>query len=164
MSRVTAERTQDRMTKGEGAENMRFETRDKIEEFFVDGVNADVIFDLVERTDYYFMYRILHSHSVLEDGRSVYLADLADELEMPVIELSKVMHKMEEKGYVTWHTDEKKERSYVTLTGKAAELMADQKKLMGECYKKILERIPQEELTIALRTMSDIRRIIKEVK
>ena len=68
---------------------MRFETRDKIEEFFVDGVNADVIFDLVERTDYYFMYRILHSHSVLEDGRSVYLADLADELEMPVIELSK---------------------------------------------------------------------------
>ena len=67
MSRVTAERTQDRMTKGEGAENMRFETRDKIEEFFVDGVNADVIFDLVERTDYYFIYRILHSHPVLED-------------------------------------------------------------------------------------------------
>ena len=156
MSRVTAERTQDSMKKGEGAENMRFETRDKIEEFFVDGVNADVIFDLVERTDYYFMYRILHSHSVLEDGRSVYLADLANELEMPVIELSKVMHKMEDKGYVTWNT--------VTLTGKAAELMADQKKLMVECYKKILERIPQEELTIALRTMGDIRRIIKEVK
>ena len=71
---------------------------------------------------------------------------------------------MEDKGYVTWHTDEKKERSYVTLTGKAAELMADQKTLMVECYKKILERIPQEELTIALRTMGDIRRIIKEVK
>ena len=143
---------------------MRFETKDKIEEFFVDGINADVIFDLVERTDYYFMYRIMHSHAIFEDGRSVYLSDLAEELEMPVVELSKVMHAMEDKGYVTWHTDEKKERSYVTLTGKAVSLMSGQKQMMIECYKKILELIPQEELTAALKTMGDIRRIIKEVK
>ena len=143
---------------------MRFETKDKIEEFFVDGINADVIFDLVERTDYYFMYRIMHSHAIFEDGRSVYLSDLAEDLEMPVVELSKVMHAMEDKGYVTWHTDEKKERSYVTLTGKAVSLMSGQKQMMIECYKKILELIPQEELTAALKTMGDIRRIIKEVK
>ena len=143
---------------------MRFETKDKIEEFFVDGINADVIFDLVERTDYYFMYRIMHSHAIFEDGRSVYLSDLAEDLEMPVVELSKVMHAMEDKGYVTWHTDEKKERSYVTLTGKAVSLMSGQKQMMIECYKKILELIPQEELTAALKTMGDIRRIIKEGK
>ncbi len=143
---------------------MRFETKDKIEEFFVDGINADVIFDLVERTDYYFMYRIMHSHAIFEDGRSVYLSDLAEDLEMPVVELSKVMHAMEDKGYVTWHTDEKKERSYVTLTGKAVSLMSGQKQMMIECYKKILELIPQEELTAALKTMGDIRRIIKKVK
>lgn len=143
---------------------MRFETKDRIEEFFVDGANADTIFNLVERTDYYFMYKIMHSHAIFDDGCSVYLADLASELDMPVTELSKVMHKMEEKGYVTWHTDEKKERSYVTLTGKASELMDNQKRLMIECYKKILDRIPQEELSAALKTMGIIRRIIKETE
>lgn len=154
-----------RAMKGKGAEiKLRFETKDKIEEFFVDRVNVDIIFDLVERTDYYFMYRILHSHAVFEDGRSVYLADLAAELDMAVIDLSKIMHLMEDKGYVTWHTDEKKERSYVTLTGKATDLMMRQKALMIECYKKMVEQIPKEDLEASLRTIGDIRKIIKEVK
>lgn len=141
---------------------MRFETKDRIEEFFVDAVNADVVFDLIERTDYYFLYKLIHSKALLEDGRSVYLADLAAELEMPVTVLSKVMQAMDDKGYVTWHTDQKKERSYVTLTGRAADLMARQKSFMTQCYEKIVEQVSPEELKISLTTLGAIRKIIKE--
>lgn len=143
---------------------MRFETNDKIEEFFVDGVNADVVFSFVKRTDYYFLYKIIHSQCVFEDGKSVYLSDFAAELELPVTYISKLMHILVDKGYVTWHTDDKKERSYVTLTGKATDLMQKQKDLMIESYKRIVELIPSEELKMALETMGHIRRVISDVK
>lgn len=143
---------------------MRFETKDKIEEFFVDGVNADIVFSLVERTDYYFLYKIMHSKCIFEDGKSVYLSELAGEIEMPMPYLSKVMHALVDKGYVTWHTDEKKERSYVTLTSRASELMQKQKDLMIESYKRIVELIPSEDLKMALETLGSIRRVINDVK
>lgn len=141
---------------------MRFGTKDIIEEFFVQSVNADIIFNLVERTDYYLLYKIAHCPKAFGEQGGVYLADLAEEAEMSVTEASKAVHILDEKGYVMWHTDEKKERTYITLTGKARELMESQKQRMILCYKKIMSDLDPSEIQIMLSTLSKIRGIIRE--
>ena len=44
---------------------------------------------------------------------------------------------LENKGYIIWKLDEKKERTYLVLTNKAIELSNCQKEKMIEAYEKI---------------------------
>ena len=56
-------------------------------------------------------------NSEIEDG--VYLSDLAEYMHMSITDISKAVKKLQQKGYVEWHTDDKKERTYITPTTKA---------------------------------------------
>lgn len=132
------------------------------EEFFLRNINTDKIFDLIGRTDYWFLYEIKRCMSDSASESGVYLSDLSDYMDISITEVSKEINKLSENGYVIWKTDEKKERTYVTLTNKSIELMACQRREMQQNYEKIMNSISKEDLEITLKTMGKIKKIIEK--
>ena len=131
------------------------------EEFFLKSINVERIFDIIERTDYFFLYHIreCEKNSDIEEG--VYLSTLAEQMEMPITDLSKAIKKLEDRGYIIWKLDKKKEKTYIMFTNKAIELMQEQREKMTVAYKKIISNIPEENIAITLNTLKNVRELLE---
>lgn len=99
-------------------------------------------------------------NSEIADG--VYLSDLAEYMNMPMPDISKAIKKLEQKGYVEWHTDEKKERTYITPTTKAVSDMRNQRESLVSAYGKIVDNIDDNDLKTTIETIAKIRNILGE--
>ena len=132
------------------------------EEFFLKSMNVEKVFAFLNRTDYFFLYNIKKciETSELEDG--VYLSELAEFMSLPMAKISVTVKKLQEKGYVSWKTDMKEERTFIMLTSSAKELMEQQKQHMIRAYEKISENVPREELEAVIQTLGKIRGLIEE--
>ena len=71
---------------------------------------------------------------------------------------------LENKGYIIWKLDEKKERTYLVLTNKAIELSNCQKEKMIEAYEKIISNIQEDDLAVTQCTLRKIRQLMEEIK
>lgn len=129
--------------------------------FFLHEFNVDKIFSTIQRADYLVLYYIKveqESHP----GQKVYLADLAAAMGIKVTELSKGIEKLQDNGYVMWKTDREAGRTYVELSSKAVELMAEERALMQRCYQRLRTEIGEEELHRTVATMQRATAILKE--
>ncbi|EOS38371.1 hypothetical protein C808_02572 [Lachnospiraceae bacterium M18-1] len=135
----------------------------KEEIFFLNNFNIDRVFGTIERADYVFLYyiKICADESVQQDR--VYLSELAGAMHLALPEISKAMENLQEKGYVSWKTDNSAGKTYVELTSKAVELMSDERLRMKKCYEQIREEIGEEELSGMVQTMKKITGILKRV-
>ena len=134
------------------------------EEFFLKSINVESIFEFVERTDYLFLYSIKEcvEKSVCHEG--VYLSEVAEYMKLSIPETSKMVKSLENKGYIIWKLDEKKERTYLVLTNKAIELSNCQKEKMIEAYEKIISNIQEDDLAVTRCTLRKIRQLMEEIK
>ena len=92
----------------------------------------------------------------------LYLADLAAEMGVKVTELSKGIEKLQDQGYVRWLTDREAGRTYVELTSKAVELMAEERDFMKRCYARLRTGLGDEELRRTVDTLQHMRDILKD--
>lgn len=136
----------------------------KEEEFFLKSINVERVFQVIERTDYLFLYNIKECMKKSEIPDGVYLSELAEQMELSITDTSKAVKSLEEKGYVTWKLDENKEKTYIVLTNKAIELSRGQKRKMIEAYEKITSNIKREDIEFTLSTLSKIRQLLEEIK
>ncbi|GAB5611465.1 hypothetical protein JCM37173_19910 [Allocoprococcus similis] len=94
----------------------------------------------------------------------VYLSEVAEHMKLSIPETSKMVKSLENKGYIIWKLDEKKERTYLVLTNKAIELSHCQKEKMIEAYEKIISNIQEDELAVTRCTLRKIRQLMEEIK
>ena len=68
----------------------------KEEELFLKSLNVERVFEIMERTDYFFIYniRLCMEHSEIDGG--VYLSELAEQMDMSVTDASKAVKNMED--------------------------------------------------------------------
>ena len=92
----------------------------------------------------------------------VYLADLAAVMGLKVTELSKAVEKLQDNGFVAWKTDREAGRTYVELSSKAVELMAEERAFMQRCYARLRAELGDEELHRAVSTMQSVTAILKD--
>lgn len=134
------------------------------EEFFLKSINVESIFEFVERTDYLFLYSIKEGVEKSDCHEGVYLSEVAEYMKLSIPETSKMVKSLENKGYIIWKLDEKKERTYLVLTNKAIELSNCQKEKMIEAYEKIVSNIQEEDLAVTRCTLRKIRQLMEEIK
>ena len=127
-------------------------------------ISAEYIFDIVEKTDFFLIRSIQEGikNSVLEEG--VYLSDLAEQMNVPVTQITAAVKKLESKGYVLWKLDDSRERTYIMLTDRALKLESDQKRKMMDAYEKIISNIRKEDLETTMLTISKIRELFENRK
>lgn len=134
------------------------------EEFFLKSVNVESIFEFIERTDYLFFYSIKECVEKSDCHEGVYLSEVAEYMKLSIPETSKMVKSLENKGYIIWKLDEKKERTYLVLTNKAIELSNCQKEKMIEAYEKIISNIQEDDLAVTQCTLRKIRQLMEEIK
>ena len=104
--------------------------------FFLHELNVDKVFSTIQRADYLILYYIKVEQEA-HPGEKIYLADLAAAMGLRVTELSKGIEKLQDSGFVTWKTDREAGRTYVELSSKAVELMAEEQALLQRCYRRM---------------------------
>ena len=89
-----------------------------VSDFFLNMIDIGRIFEFMERSEYLFLYNI--QKCIEQSGCDrAYMSELAEQMKLSVIETSRAVKTLEDNGYVTWQTDENKERTFVRHTGKA---------------------------------------------
>ena len=131
------------------------------EGFFRHNCDIDKVFSTIQRADYLILYYIKMQAEQHPDSK-VYLADLAAVMCLKVTELSKAVEKLQNKGFVAWKTDREAGRTYVELSSKAVELMAEERAFMQRCYARLRAELGDEELHRAVSTMQSVTAILKD--
>ena len=129
--------------------------------FFLHELNVDKVFSTIQRADYLILYYIKVAQEE-HPGEKIYLADLAAAMGLRVTELSKGIEKLQDNGFVTWKTDREAGRTYVELSSKAVELMAEERAFMQRCYARLRAELGDEELHRAVSTMQSVTAILKD--
>ena len=111
--------------------------------FFLHELNVDKVFSTIQRADYLILYYIKVEQEA-HPGAKLYLADLAAAMGLRVTELSKGIEKLQDSGFVTWKTDREAGRTYVELSSKAVELMAEEQALLQRCYRRMRAELGDE--------------------
>lgn len=129
--------------------------------FFLHNFDVDKVFSTIQRADYLVLYYI-RMQAAQNPGGKVYLADLAAVMGLKVTELSKAVEKLQDKGLVAWKTDREAGRTYVELSSKAVELMAEEHDFMKRCYTHLRTELGDDELRRTVETMQKVTAILKE--
>ena len=129
--------------------------------FFLHELNVDKVFSTIQRADYLILYYIKVEQEE-HPGEKLYLADLAAAMGLRVTELSKGIEKLQDSGFVTWKTDREAGRTYVELSSKAVELMAEEQALLQRCYRRMRAELGDAELRRAAAIMQRATAILKE--
>ncbi len=132
------------------------------EAFFLNDFNVDRLFRGIERGDYIFLYYIQMCKEAHPEQENVYLAELAEAMNLKVTEISRAMERLQDKGYVIWKTDASLGKTYVTFTSKTIELMADEKRRIIKCYEAVVQEIGMGELAGTVMTLEKIRDIVNQ--
>ena len=131
--------------------------------FFLHNFDIDRVFRTIQRADYLLLYYIKMQQEQHPDEK-VYLSDLAAAMGIRVSELSKGIEKLQDSGYVLWKTDRKAGRTYVELSSKAVELMAEEREFMKRCYARLRDEIGDEELLRTVGTMQKVTAVLKDMR
>ena len=129
--------------------------------FFLHELNVDKVFSTIQRADYLILYYIKVEQEK-HPGEKLYLADLAAAMGVRVTELSKGIEKLQDNGFVAWKTAREAGRTYVELSSKAVELMAEERAFMQRCYARLRAELGDEELHRAVSTMQSVTTILKD--
>ena len=129
--------------------------------FFLHNFDLDRVFSTIRRADYLVLFYIKTRQESSPDAK-LYLTDLANTMGIRVSELSKGVEKLQDQGYVRWLTDRNAGRTYVELTSKAVELMAEEQQYMKRCYARMQAEVGEEELRRTVDSLQKILPIFKE--
>lgn len=129
--------------------------------FFLHNFDLDKVFSTIQRADYLVLYCIKVQQAE-HPGEKVYLADLAAAMGLKVTELSKTMENLQDKGFVVWQTDREAGRTYVELSSKAVELMAEERDFMKRCYARLRTELGDDELRRAVNIMQKVTAVLQE--
>ena len=129
--------------------------------FFLHNFDLDRVFSTIRRADYLVLFYIKTRQESSPDAK-LYLTDLANTMGIRVSELSKGVEKLQDQGYVRWLTDRDAGRTYVELTSKAVELMAEEQQYMKRCYARMQAEVGEEELRRTVDSLQKILQIFKE--
>ena len=129
--------------------------------FFLHNFDLDRVFSTIRRADYLVLFYIKTRQESSPDAK-LYLIDLANTMGVRVSELSKGVEKLQDQGYVRWLTDRDAGRTYVELTSKAVELMAEEQQYMKRCYARMQAEVGEEELRRTVDSLQKILQIFKE--
>ena len=129
--------------------------------FFLHNFDVDKVFSTIQRADYLVLYYI-RQQAAQHPGSKVYLADLAAAMGLKVTELSKAVEKLQDRGFVAWKTDKEAGRTYVELSSKAVELMAEEHDFMKRCYERLRTELGDDALRRTVDTMQKVTAILKE--
>ena len=90
-----------------------------------------------------------------------YLKDLAEQLEMSIPNVSKMVAKLRDHGLVLWsHDGDGSEGTYVVITELGISAMSHQEKVLSDYYSRVVDKFGHDNLIELLRQMEKLEEIM----
>ena len=106
-------------------------------------------------------YISMEETSSIYSGRT-YLKDLADKLQMTMRQVSKMVEKLRDVGYVVWsHDGNGSEGTYVTITESGQRMLKSQEEILKEYYGKVFETFGKDNLIQLLSLMKQLETVMR---
>lgn len=105
-------------------------------------------------------YIAMEEQSDIYSGRT-YLKDLADKLQMTMRQISKMVEKLRDVGYVVWsHDGNGSEGTYVTITESGQSMLNNQEEILKKYYGMVFEKFGKDNLIQLLQLMKQLETIM----
>lgn len=105
-------------------------------------------------------YIAMEETSNIYSGRT-YLKDLSDKLQMTMRQISKMVEKLRDAGYLLWsHDGNGSEGTYVTITESGRNMLKNQEELLKKYYGKVFEKFGKENLIQLLQLMKQLETVM----
>ena len=105
-------------------------------------------------------YIDMEEKSNIYSGRT-YLKDLSDILQMTMREVSKMVEKLQDSGYVVWsHDGNGSEGTYVTITEGGQSMLKNQEDTLKTYYGKVFEKFGRDNLIQLLQLMKQLETVM----
>lgn len=98
--------------------------------------------------------------SDIYSGRT-YLKDLSVKLQMSMRQISKMIERLRDMGYLVWsHDGDGSEGTYVTITESGRELLKEQEETMKLYYSKVFEKFGKDNMIQLLQLMKQLETVM----
>ena len=106
---------------------------------------------------------IHHTAQEREDGK-VYLKEIAEEVELPMNEVSADIKGLRDSGYVKWTHDGAGENgTYVVMTDNGNEMLEENRKKLADFYKKVIEEYGYDKLIALVDSMKELETTMRRI-
>lgn len=112
--------------------------------------------------EYVFLHAIIENEksAAIYSGRT-YLQELADKMQMPIRQTSRIIRELQDKGLVVWsHDGDGSEGTYVTVTQEGITRFYKQEEGMIHFFGNVIEKFGQENLMQLLRLMKEFGTVL----
>ncbi len=91
----------------------------------------------------------------------IYLKELAEKMQLPIRQTSKIIGSLRDKGLVSWsHDGAGHEGTYVEITNSGRNTLIKQENLLKDYYGKIIEKFGSDNLVQMLNLMKQLETVI----
>ena len=126
--------------------------------FYMDSEHMDVLFSEISLRDYMVLIMLAHRLGIHKD--KVYLSEISKELNMSITQVSRLVQRLQENGYVYWEHD--KTGTYIYLSEVGNEVLNKQQDTLQKYFSRIIERMGLDNFLRVLDLMSELDMIMSE--
>ena len=97
------------------------------------------------------------------EARKVYLADIAERMQMPVRQTSALIGRLRDRGFITWtHDGNGSEGTYVQITDLGRKKASEQEEILSGYYGNVIDKFGKENIVHLLQMMNELDSIMSE--
>ncbi|MCD8300704.1 MAG: hypothetical protein LUC41_05995 [Clostridiales bacterium] len=126
----------------------------------LDSNHMGLIFSGISLSDYIILLRLSRTMGIHEPEAKVYLSDIQKEMEVPMSNVSRVVQRLQDKGYVYWKHD--KQGTYIFLSETGREAMKSQQETLRFFMQNVIDRVGIDDFIHVLDEMHRMEEIMDE--
>ncbi|MGN0152680.1 MAG: hypothetical protein ACI39Q_09430 [Wujia sp.] len=131
--------------------------------YLMEKIDMEKLFRDISILDYNAMQAILKCNEGKEEDDKIYLRKLAEELKLPISQVSQMIGRLQENGMVKWKHDGKGEQgTYIMITEKGKEAVYNQHEVLKQFYSRVITRYGHDKFTQMLEMVTELEDIMTE--
>jgi DNA-binding MarR family transcriptional regulator len=127
---------------------------------YMDNMNIDILYVEMNRAEHKLLKMIEKLEKKYNDV--VYLATLAEEMNVPVVNASKAFKLLSEKGYIIWAMDKEKKNTTVVLSPNGKKLLELQDQRLYSVLNKVFSELDESEKSLMKKIVTKLQNIIDD--
>ena len=121
----------------------------------------DKLFQKISTADYTALW-LLYQYAKNLGSEKIYLKDIAEQLSMPMAQVSKLAGKLQSKGFVHWTQDGSgEEGTYLQLTADSFDSAVSQKKFLSDYTQRVIKSYGESQFIDLLGELTRLEDIMR---
>lgn len=124
--------------------------------------NTEKLFKNISPLDYEIISILAKKYASDGKNSKIYLADIAKQMNLSIIRVSRLVRSLSEKKFVIWQHDGAGDAgTYIQITEKGMETVKAQQDILRSFYTNVIDKFGKERFVAQLKEMAELDRIMQ---